>query len=99
MTPLTFRDNTDLMDLEVGEFSYEFAEDGPSAFLVWPPTMDVVLRLPIYEPGQPVPSGVSWQLSGTRERPTLSPSIAANGGRRGTACHGFVREGAWEECG
>lgn len=96
-TPLTFRDGAELHELKSGEFSYEFAADGPSAFYVWPPTFDVAIRLPVYE-GEKGTEATAWALGGLRETPSLTPSIAADGGQRGTKCHGFVTGGQWVEC-
>ena len=95
-TPLTLREGAELHQLKVGEFSYEFADDGPSAFNVWPPTFDVAVRLPVYE-GKPGTEATAWALGGLRETPSLTPSIALDGGRRGTKCHGYVTDGKWRE--
>ena len=55
-------------------------------------TCTIPLR-PVPQTGRPINGGHSWQWDGNEDKPTLTPSINAEG-----SWHGWVRSGRMESC-
>lgn len=56
-----------------------------------------LIILPVHT-GEPLPGIASWHWDGSRERPTLAPSIFVDMRNTPPGWHGFARAGVLETC-
>ncbi|MCA3245569.1 MAG: hypothetical protein ING19_05325 [Azospirillum sp.] len=91
--PLAYRPDAGCpCDIERGEFCYGDLVDGVPRWLhFWPHDSKCPLSAAIAPHRNPI--GASWTLSGTREAPTLSPSVNAK-----RCWHGFLVDGVARAC-
>lgn len=75
------------LDLDRGQFGYVRGGDGAVTYLVFYP-WDCPSPLPVAISPHRNSVGATWTLSGTEERPTLHPSVNAEG-----IWHGFLTDG------
>lgn len=86
-SPLKYRPDIDYTEISIGEFHYIRDDDGKiKALNFWPEGCPFNICVEIYPNQQR--DGTSWQLSGTEENPTLSPSVNAIG-----YWHGWLKDG------
>lgn len=86
--PLVYKpDAKGWSDIERGEFGYRRREDGSVKWLFfWPRTSTAPLMAAVLPQRNGL--GAGWTLTGTEERPTLQPSVNAEG-----IWHGFLTDG------
>lgn len=64
---------------------------------------DIIYRCPgcgeiVFCTLKPDPRTPAWEMTGTREAPTLSPSIIHDKAKGGCGWHGWLRDGVFREC-
>ncbi|MBI1243752.1 MAG: hypothetical protein GC202_02010 [Alphaproteobacteria bacterium] len=85
-------EGVDDLDIDRGEFGYQRDVDGRVKWLhFWPTDCPCPLSAAITP--QRNGNGATWMLSGAVDRPTLAPSVNAEG-----IWHGYLRDGVATRC-